>query len=94
MPVMKYVAIGSFSKDATILAELASQRRDYQYPPAFKNVASYLDVQGGRAVVIFETDDPESILRYTSDWSNVTFDVFPVVPSDKGWLIYLNKSLK
>lgn len=91
---MRYIAIGTFAKDATILAELASQRRDYQYPAAFKNVASYLDVQGGRAVVIFDTDNPDSILEYTSDWGNVAFDVFPVVPSDKGWQIYLHRGSK
>jgi hypothetical protein len=40
-------------------------------------------------VVHFETDSAESILRYTADWPELTPDIFPVVPSEKAWEIYL-----
>jgi hypothetical protein len=48
-----------------------------------------LDVQGGRAVIHFETDTAESIQRYTADWPELVFDIFPVVPAEKGWEFYL-----
>ena len=82
---MRYVAIALFSRDIQQVKEIVSRRRSYAYPPEFTNVQSYLDVQGGRAVVHFETESAESILKYTADWPELTFDVFPVVPSDKAW---------
>ena len=87
---MHYVAIANFVRDTLIVKEIVSRRRTYTYPAGFKNAQSYLDVQGGRAVILFETDSAESILRYTADWPELTFDVFPVVPSDKAWEIYLS----
>ena len=85
---MHYIAIAHFPKDPKNLAEIAARRRFYRYPSAFTNVQSYLDVQGGRAIVHFETDDAKALLRYTADWPEVTFDLFPVVPSEAGWETY------
>jgi hypothetical protein len=87
---MHYVALALFPKDSRTLSELASRRRSYRYPPSFQNVRSFLDVQGGRAIVYFETEDASAILRYTSDWPEITFDLFPVVPSEAGWQTYLD----
>jgi hypothetical protein len=87
---MHYVAIATFSRDSATAKEIVSRRRDYTYPAGFKDVQSYLDVQGGRAVIHFETDTAESILRYTADWPELTFDVFPVVPSEKAWQTYMH----
>jgi hypothetical protein len=86
---MQYVAIATFVRDALISKEIVSRRRNYTYPSGFKNVQSYLDAQGGRAVIHFETDSAESILRYSADWPELTFDIFPVVPSEKAWETYL-----
>jgi hypothetical protein len=91
---MHYVAIASFSRDSKTVQEVLSRRRNYFYPDGFKNTLSFLDVQGGRAVIHFETDTAESILRYTADWPELVFDVFPVVPSEKGWEAYLAESTK
>ena len=85
---MHYIAIARFPKDSKSLIEITARRRSYRYPAAFTNVQSYLDVQGGRAIVHFETDDAKAILRYTADWPEVTFDLFPVVPSETGWETY------
>ena len=85
---MHYIAIAHFPKDSKSLIDIAARRRSYRYPAAFTNVQSYLDVQGGRSIVHFETEDAKSILRYTADWPEVTFDLFPVVPSDAGWETY------
>ena len=85
---MHYIAIAHFPKDAKSLSDIASRRRTYRYPAAFANVQSYLDVQGGRAIVHFETEDAKAILRYTADWPEVKFDLFPVVPSEAGWETY------
>ena len=85
---MHYIAIAHFPKDPKSLSDIASRRRTYRYPAAFTNVQSYLDVQGGRAIVHFETEDAKAILRYTADWPEVKFDLFPVVPSDAGWETY------
>ena len=82
---MHYIAIATFARDAKTTKEVVSRRRQYNYPEAFKNAQSYLDVEGGRAVIHFETDTAESILRYTSDWPELVFDIFPVVPSEKAW---------
>lgn len=87
---MHYIAVARFPKDNKVLSELASRRRNYRYPPQFTNVQSYLDVQGGRAIIHFETDDAKAILRYTADWPEVTFDLFPVVASESGWEAYLS----
>jgi hypothetical protein len=86
---MHYVAIATFVRDTLITKEIVSRRRSYTYPSEFKDVQSYLDVQGGRAVIHFETDSAESILRYCADWPELVFDIFPVVPSDKAWETYL-----
>ncbi len=86
---MHYIALASFPKDSVTLKELMSRRRAYAYPPQFKNPRSYLDARGGRAVILFETDDAEAILRYTADWPELSFDIFPVVPSERGWEVYL-----
>lgn len=85
---MHYIAIAHFPKDSKSLLDIASRRRSYRYPSAITNVQSYLDVQGGRAIVHFETEDAKAILRYTADWPEVTFDLFPVVPSESGWETY------
>lgn len=61
-------------------------------PADFKNTQSFLDVQGGRAVIHFETASAESIQQYTADWPELVFDIFPVVPTEKGWEAYLDKS--
>lgn len=82
---MHYVAIATFARDALTTKEVLSRRRHYTYPEGFKNTKSYLDVQGGRAVIHFETDTPESILRYTAEWPELTFDIFPVVSSETAW---------
>src|SRR5947199_10855958 len=82
---MHYIAIAHFPKDTKSLSDIASRRRNYRYPAAFANVQSFLDVQGGRAVIHFETEDAKAILRYTADWPEVTFDLFPVVPANRGW---------
>ena len=55
---------------------------------ASATVQSYLDVQGGRAIVHVETEDAKAIFRYTSDWPEVKFELFPVVPSETGWETY------
>ncbi len=86
---MHYIAIAQFPKDARVMSELASRRKNYRYPAAFTNVQAYLDVHGGRSLVHFETDDASAILQYTAAWPEVTFDIFPVVPSDTGWGAYL-----
>jgi hypothetical protein len=86
---MHYIAIAQFPKDARVMGELASRRKNYRYPTAFTNVQAYLDVHGGRSLVHFETDDATAILQYTAAWPEVTFDIFPVVPSDTGWGAYL-----
>ncbi len=87
---MHYVAIATFPRDSKITQEVLTRRRTYTYPVGFKNTRSFLDVQGGRAVIHFETDTAESIQRYTADWPELVFDIFPVVPSEKGWEAYLD----
>ena len=89
---MHYIAIGTFSLDASTIKELASRRHAFKYPPSFKNVLSFLDVQGGRAIVHFEAEKAEDILSYSADWPEVKFDIFPVVPSEEGWGVYLKRA--
>lgn len=86
---MNYIALASFPRDSNVTKELSLRRRNYKYPPDFKNTQSYVDVQGGRAVIFFETTTAESIQRYTADWPEMVFDIFPVVRSDKAWESYL-----
>ncbi len=86
---MEYIAIATFSRDPKTAREVFLRRRNYTYPAEFKNTQSFVDVQGGRAVIHFETTTAESIQRYTADWPELTFDIFPVVPSDKAWEAYL-----
>ena len=89
---MRYIAIATFPRDdSKTTQEIFLRRRNYTYPPDFKNTRSFLDVQGGRAVILFETDTAESIQRYTADWPELAFDIFPVVPSEKGFEAYLNE---
>src|SRR6266700_1997516 len=76
---MHYIAIAHFPKDPKSLSDIASRRRTYRYPAAFANVQSYLDVQGGRAIVHFETEDAKAILRYTADWPFERFALFQAV---------------
>ncbi len=85
---MHYVAIATFPRDTKTTQEILLRRRSYAYPAGFKNTMSFLDVQGGRAVIHFETDTAESIQRYTADWPELVFDIFPVVPTEKGWEAY------
>ena len=87
---MHYVAIATFSRDSKTAQEILLRRRNYAYPAEFKNPQSFLDVQGGRAVIHFETDTAESIQRYAADWPELTFDIFPVVATEKGWETYLH----
>jgi hypothetical protein len=89
---MNYIAIATFSRDPKTAQEVFLRRRTYVYPPGFKNTQSFVDVQGGRAIVHFEADTAESIQRYTADWPELTFDIFPVVPSEKAWEAYVAKS--
>ena len=86
---MNYVAIATFPRDSKLTKEIYLRRRNYRYPPDFKNAQSFVDVQGGRAVIFFETATAESIQRYTSDWPELTFEIFPVVASEKAWESYL-----
>ena len=86
---MQYVAIATFPRDGETTQELLLRRRNYTYPADFKNTQSFLDVQGGRAVIFFDTATAESIQRYTADWPELDFDIFPVVPSEKGWETYV-----
>jgi hypothetical protein len=86
---MHYVAIATFPRDGKLERDILSRRRNYAYPADFKNVQSFVDVQGGRAVIHFETTTAESIQRYTADWPELVFDIFPVVPSEKAWEAYL-----
>jgi hypothetical protein len=87
---MHYIAIATFPRDIRITQEVLVRRRNYAYPADFKNTWSFLDVQGSRAVIHFETETAESIQRYTADWPELVFDIFPVVPTEKGWEAYLN----
>ena len=86
---MHYVAIATFPRESKTTKEVLLRRRNYTYPADFKNTRSFVDVQGGRAVIHFETDTAESIQRYTADWPELVFDIFPVVPSEKAWEAYL-----
>ncbi len=88
---MHFVAIATFPRDPKTTQEILLRRRNYSYPPGFNNAQSFLDVQGGRAVIHFETVTAESIQRYTADWPELVFDVFPVVPTEKGWEAYAEK---
>ncbi len=85
---MHYIAIATFPRDTKTTQEILLRRRSYAYPADFKNTMSFLDVQGGRAVIHFETDTAESIQRYTADWPELVFEIFPVVPTEKGWEAY------
>jgi hypothetical protein len=87
---MHYIAIATFARDDKTMQEVLLRRRNYAYPADFKNTRSFLDVQGGRAVIHFETDTAESIQRYVADWPELVFDIFPVVPAEKGWEAYLD----
>jgi hypothetical protein len=73
-PIEHGVAIPTFARDSKTTKEIVSPRRQYTYPAGFKNTQSYLDVQGGRAVIHFETDTAEFILRYTSDWPELLLE--------------------
>ena len=86
---MHYIAISTFSRDIGTSKEIVSRRRHYVYPDGFKNVQSFLDVQGGRAIVHFETDTAEAIHKYTTDWPELSFNIFPVLPSETAWKTYL-----
>lgn len=86
---MHYIALATFDRDVKNVKEIVSRRRDYKYPTSFQNVQSYFDVQGGRAVIHFETDSADSILQYTADWPELTFDLFPVVASEGAWQVYM-----
>ena len=86
---MNYVAIATFPRDSKTVQEIFLRRRKYSYPRDFKNAQSFVDVQGGRAVILFETNTAESIQRYTADWPELTFDIFPVVPSEKAWEAFI-----
>ncbi len=86
---MNYIAIATFPRDNKVMKEIYLRRRSYRYPPEFKNTQSFVDVQGGRAVIYFETSTAESIQRYTADWPELTFEIFPVVASEKAWESYL-----
>ena len=86
---MHYVAIATFPRDTKTTQEVLLRRRSYAYPADFKNTRSFVDVQGGRAVIFFETTTAESIQRYTADWPELDFDIFPVVPSEKAWEAFL-----
>jgi hypothetical protein len=89
---MQYIAIATFPRhDSKTSQEIFLRRRNYTYPPDFKNTRSFLDAHGGRAVILFEATTAESILRYTSDWPELDFDIFPVLPSEKGWEAYANE---
>ncbi len=85
---MHYIAIATFPRDSKTTQEILLRRRNYTYPADFKNTQSFLDVQGGRAVIHFEATLAESIQRYTADWPELTFDIFPVVPAEKAWEAY------
>ncbi len=85
---MHYIAIATFSRDAKITEEVLMRRRNYHYPAGFKNAQSYLDVQGGRAIIHFETDSAEAVQRYAADWPELSFDIFPVIPTEKAWEAY------
>jgi hypothetical protein len=87
---MGYVAIATFPLDSKTTQEILLRRRNYTYPADFKNPQSFVDVEGGRAVIHFETAMAESIQQYTTDWPEPVFDIFPVVPSEKGWEAYLD----
>ncbi len=89
---MHYVAIATFSRDSKTTEEVLLRRRNYAYPAGFKNTQSFLDVQGGRAVIHFETDSAQSIQRYAADWPELSFDIFPVVPTEKAWEAYAGES--
>jgi len=85
---MHFIAIATFPRDAKTTEEILLRRRHYTYPEDFKNTQSFLDVQGGRAVIHFETTTAESIQRYTTDWPELVFDVFPAIATEKGWETY------
>jgi hypothetical protein len=82
---MHYIAIATFTRELETVKEILLRRRQYAYPPEFKNTQSWFDVQGGRAVIHFETDKAEAILRYTTDWPELDFDVFAVIPTETAW---------
>jgi hypothetical protein len=88
---MTYISIATFVKEDRVISELASRRKGYVYPSSFKNVTSYMDVQGGRVITTFETDDVASIMVYSASFPDVTFDIFPVVPTEQAWEIYLSR---
>ena len=87
---MHYIAIATFPRDSKTTEDVLMRRRNYAYPPDFKNTQSFLDVRGGRAVILFETDTAESIQRYTADWPELVFDIFPVIRTEKGWEAFVN----
>ena len=89
---MQYIAIATFPRDSKTAQEILLRRRSYTYPAGFKNTQSFVDVQGGRAVVHFETATAESIQRYTADWPELTFDIFPVVQSDRAWEAFIEST--
>jgi hypothetical protein len=89
---MHYIAIATFSPEPAVVKEIVSRRRAYQYPAGIRNVQSYLDVQGGRAIVHFEAEDGRALLCYTADWPELTFDLFPVVPTETAWEVYLGRA--
>jgi hypothetical protein len=86
---MHYIAIATFARDSKTTQEVLLRRRSYLYPEGFENTQSFVDVQGGRVVVHFETTTAESIHRYTADWPELVFDIFPVVASEKAWETYV-----
>ena len=89
---MHYIAIATFPRDSKSSKEIFLRRRNYAYPAGLKNTQSFVDVQGGRAVIHFEADTAEAIQRYTADWPELLFDIFPVVPSEKAWEAYLESA--
>ncbi len=89
---MHYIAIATFPRESKTAKEIFLRRRSYAYPAGLKNTQSFVDVQGGRAVIHFEAETAEAIQRYTADWPELTFDIFPVVPSEKAWEAYLESA--
>ena len=52
-PPMNYIAIATFVRETMTTKEIMTRRRNYTYPSSFKNVQSYVDVQGGTSRDLF-----------------------------------------
>ncbi len=81
---MKFISIYTYKPEQAIAASERFRETGGMPPEGIKMIGRWHDIGGGRGFVVYETDDPIAMSKWTEEWGDLSaMEVVPVIDDEE-----------